>query len=589
MSGHRTIGRLILVPMGPAILFLLAALGSANAVENTGPVQLAARGDPAELDQRQIHPFDPLVERIQRGLVRYGLYRGPVDGIMGPETEKAIRAYQTRIGIRADGRVTEELANHVETGDKVKELLQRLEKTRQEESDAARQALLGHPATRDLLIFEPGEIADPTRDATACFEKPSIRCLLTEASESAKAVHRNELRDWALGELLAAQARAGLPGEAMETAARIGDPRLILVALRDIAEAEAWAGRTADALGAAAIIPDAERQAEAFVAIARIQVRHGSEDLSETLDRLNHAIGRVERRLRRISLMCGAVSILSESGAVSEARNTLAKAHELAISLDSDVDRQTALRSIASALADMGDPDGALGVLDSVGGDIDRTPVLVTAAKAQARSGDPDRALETAEGIEAGRYKAIVLSRIAVAQAEGGDGAAAADTLEAATEAIASIKLPFARDFALGRIALAFAETARHDQGGFDRAVETAQRITDFRLKAQTFWTIAAERARAGDDDGAGTARQLARTATEAVKSPLSRVWVFGDIAKRYAAEGEEDAAWSAFADGLSQAAGIENAWARSRALSRLALALIEMTSRPSAADPAPK
>ena len=42
----------------------------------------------------------------------------------------------------------------------------------------------------------------------------SSRCLLEEASESAKAVARGEMRDWALGEILAAQAKTGFTAEA---------------------------------------------------------------------------------------------------------------------------------------------------------------------------------------------------------------------------------------------------------------------------------------------------------------------------------------------------------------------------------------
>jgi peptidoglycan hydrolase-like protein with peptidoglycan-binding domain len=586
MAGRQAIGRIIPTIAGWVVLALFASL-VLNGPAAAANVQLAARGDPPELDRRQNRQYDPLVERIQRGLARYGLYKGDVDGIMGPKTEKAIRTYQRRIGIRADGQVTEELAGHVETGDKVEVLLKRLEKTRQSNTEAARQALLSNPATRGLITFEPGDIADPTRDATPCFEKPSISCLLSEASESAKAVHRDELRDWALGELLTAQARAGLPGAAMDTAGRIGDPRLIMVALRDIAEAQARARRTADALEAAAIIPDAERQAEAFAAIAKIQADHDHDGLGETLDWLDDAIGRVEKKLRRVSLMCRAAVILSEAGSEAAAKSKVEAAHELAIGLESVLDRETALRSVASAMAEMGDPESALTILDGIDGKMDKTPVLVAAAKAQAKAGNPARALETASGIESGRYKAVVLSSIAVAQAGGGDTAAATDTLETAVTAAESVKLPFARDFALGRISLAFAGIARFGETEvFQRAVQTAETITDTRLKAHTLWTITVERGRNGDSGGADQTRQLARTATDAMKSPLSRVWMFGDIAKHYATESEEDAAWNAFADGLKLAADIENAWARSRALSRLALTLIEMTAQPTIADP---
>ena len=41
----------------------------------------------------------------ETNLRRRGLYRGPVDGAFGPELESALRAYQSRIGLVATGRL----------------------------------------------------------------------------------------------------------------------------------------------------------------------------------------------------------------------------------------------------------------------------------------------------------------------------------------------------------------------------------------------------------------------------------------------------------------------------------------------------
>jgi hypothetical protein len=77
-------------------------------------------------------------------------------------------------------------------------------------------------ATRDLIKSgKSDDVADPTRDATQCFDQPATMCLNSEALESAKAIGKAELRDWALGEILIAEARAGLGERAMETASRI--------------------------------------------------------------------------------------------------------------------------------------------------------------------------------------------------------------------------------------------------------------------------------------------------------------------------------------------------------------------------------
>lgn len=54
-----------------------------------------------------------LVSQIQEQLVRLGLYPGPADGIGGPQTEDAIRSYQSRNGLSVTGKPTEELLVHM--------------------------------------------------------------------------------------------------------------------------------------------------------------------------------------------------------------------------------------------------------------------------------------------------------------------------------------------------------------------------------------------------------------------------------------------------------------------------------------------
>ena len=267
------------------------------------------------------------------------------------------------------------------------------------------------------------------------------------------------------------------------------------------------------------------------------------------------------------------------------------RAEKLARGIDSRIDRETGLRAVAAAHAEMGSPGGAVDILKAIkNGSGDHTPVLVAAAKAQAAAGDPHRALKTADAIEASRYKAIVLSRIGQAQARGGDTAAALETLDRAIESAEGIKLPFAKDFAFGQIATAYAHVAMFSgRETFGQAVATANRLGDTQLRARILWAVAAEQVRAGDRDGAMVTRESARETTAAIKSPLSRVWMYGEIAIHHATEKEELAAWNAFADGLKEAAGIDNAWARSRAFSRMAVTLIELTAMPSLDDAIPQ
>ncbi|MBF0522948.1 MAG: peptidoglycan-binding protein [Candidatus Omnitrophica bacterium] len=47
----------------------------------------------------------PTKEQIQQALKNAGVYQGTVDGVLGPKTKKAIKAFQQQNGLNADGRV----------------------------------------------------------------------------------------------------------------------------------------------------------------------------------------------------------------------------------------------------------------------------------------------------------------------------------------------------------------------------------------------------------------------------------------------------------------------------------------------------
>ncbi len=120
----------------------------------------------------------------------------------------------------------------------------------------------------------------------------------------------------------------------------------------------------------------------------------------------------------------------------------------------------------------------------------------------------------------------------------------------------------------------------------FDRAVTAATDISDTQLKAQILWTLVADRRRAGDTAGAVATQDLAETASVAIKSALSRVWMYGDLARDHLDAGERTEAFDAFKRSLHIAEAIENAWARARALSRVADTLIEITGADGTARP---
>ncbi|MBX6321087.1 MAG: peptidoglycan-binding protein [Rhodospirillaceae bacterium] len=53
------------------------------------------------------------IEEVQVELMKHGFNPGPVDGLLGWQTRRAIRRYQARAGLPVDGEVTLELLNHM--------------------------------------------------------------------------------------------------------------------------------------------------------------------------------------------------------------------------------------------------------------------------------------------------------------------------------------------------------------------------------------------------------------------------------------------------------------------------------------------
>ena len=512
-----------------------------------GPVQVAVVGkESRSIEQLQGRRADPLFLRTQKALTDAGIYKGPLDGVMDVELRSAIRVYQKRNGLGVTGIASEELAIHLETASKVDVLLGRLDVVRKERMAAARQALLSNPETRHLVNVAISEVANPTRNPEPCFRRPTALCLLTETSESAKAIHKTDRRDWALGEILAAQAKAGFTKDAMATVRRIHDPRLIMVALRKIAEGLAHSGRGEEALAASEIIPDVVKRADALIAIATIGA--AQEDVASARKaalRLTQIIGEVEDPVRRIAYYTKSATVLSRAGDADSSRAAMRKAEDLLRVGVKRAQRGTALRLLAAARAAMGQPAEALDVTADITSD---------------------------------RYRAVTLSHIGIAQVKAGKGADAWATLAQASEAAETIKFPYARSFTLSRIAIAFSEIAKAiDPRAFKDAVETARRIKDDQMRAHVLWTLWAERNREGDEAGATRTEALAREASAAIKSSLSRVWMFGDISSSYVAAGEPNHAWTAFFNALEVAEGVDNAWARARALSKLASTLADL------------
>jgi len=523
-----------------------------------------------------------VVTAIQKALTKLGYYSGPLDGRMNDALKTAIESYQRSVGRTVDGRATRELAEHMETQDKVGTMLKRLEAARTEKIAAARQALMQREETRRLLDGDKTEKADPTRDVSACFAKPTQSCLLEEAVESAKGIFRSELRDWAYGEILVSQAKAGMVDQAIATVRRIGDARLIIVALRDISRVLAQEGRVADARAVAELIPDLPKRLEALAPVAEILAAKGNASGARdtALAIIEEARG-LDEPLKRIGFRAQMASVLAKAG---EAKHAVAVLDESLIAIRSgeasflDVsDRSAAIRHIAAAFGDLGETERALALIPDINGDYDRVAVLMSVSKTLAARGRTDDALATASRIEGERYKAVAFGRIAAEMANHGEEEKAFALISHAIRMLRGIDLPYARSYAAGQLTLSLTEIGlRYGEKAFSRAIEASVAIDNDELRAQALWSIASAQARMALTADAAATDAEARRVTDRISSSMSQVWVLADIASERLAEGELERARVALDRGLAIAKGISNPWGRARALARLAATLYE-------------
>jgi len=524
-----------------------------------------------------------LVQRAQRGLSGLDFYRGPLNGRLDRKTKKAVRKFQNQVGLAVDGTITLELVEILEKRMKSAKFLKRMERIETDAKSVAKQALLNNSDTRDLVGEKSADHADPTRDIADCLAEPTSVCLLREAAESAKAVHKDNMRDWALGEILVAQARADLKADAHRTAGHIQDPRLILTALKDAAIAHARAGRLGDALAAARRVPDDAKQLDAMAAIAEILSLRGENTAAErTLKDLLARANTGDNLNREIGLRARAARLLYTMGRHRQAAKAMAGALHLTTKITNRHDRAIASGTVAAALAEMGKPALAIKMLKTVRRATLRMPVLISAAAALAQTGASSDALAAAGEVKAARYRSQVLGRIAVVQARMGNRAQSDETLARALVTAGKVRLRFARNHAVSRIALDMVRisalsTPDRARRYLDQAEAVIKKVTDDELRAEILWAMVAERRRIDGIEAASATEARARQATDAIKSPLRRVWLLGDLANTLARNSRPDAAWTLFQSALEIARGVENTWSRARAFAKLSTTLASL------------
>lgn len=74
-------------------------------VENASAVTSNEAAEPAVASAPTQVTGKPAPKEIQQALKNAGLYDGKIDGNIGPKTKKAIEAFQTQNGLKADGKV----------------------------------------------------------------------------------------------------------------------------------------------------------------------------------------------------------------------------------------------------------------------------------------------------------------------------------------------------------------------------------------------------------------------------------------------------------------------------------------------------
>jgi len=559
-------------------------------------------GDITQPDtQSDISPVSPplispdLIVRLQTALTALDMYQGNITGKMDALTRRAIRGYQRRKGLEETGIIDDALVVQMEVAINIDGLLGQLATARRARTDSAREALLNHPATRDLISESlQDETANAARDPSRCFREPTVRCLLDEALESAKAVPRSEMRNWAVGELLVAQARAGLGNEARDTVRRISDPRLIISALGEIAKAQALSGRDDEALAAAAIIPETDERAKTYATIAEIAASAGRTlGATAAIAHLREDVRSIGSDAQRIAYLAQSSIILHRLEFERDAKVLLANLKTQAQSISSVSRRDSALRHVARAMVMTGDMVNAGNVLALIIQDSERTPVMISTAEAQLRGGETDAALATARAIDAARFRTVVLATIARGRALSGRRTEALNILEAAYADKSIIRFPFARDYAASQIALAYAAIGSTgtppDAAMFVRAARTVEEIKDDRLRAETAWLITFSRYDSGAN-GLEQSKQQATADTERIKSVPTQAWLLAELSENRASVGQDAWAWELFDQSLKISSTVTNPWGRARALTRLAQSLIHLaeTSSPNTTSEQP-
>ena len=532
----------------PAAPVLLAALDRAFAPSN---------GDAADT------PWSPVVREIQQILTDLGFYTGPIDGRYDARLKDAIRKFERQYGQIGNGPALSEALNRMMSVRTALRLRDTLANVRRRGIEDATRALQSSPETRDLIDGEvrstPPNMAAQKSEAEPCRDKPTVRCLLQQAQASLAAVDRDYYRDWALREIIVAEARSGQFQSVRARIRQLSDPRLILVALREYAEALAAHEMFDEALKTAESIPDDENRTRALATIAVSFARRG--DTTGTRALVNKVFAALEADAGmpgRVAIATALASGLADAGNLLHARDAVALAQRFASPATTRLVQRVELGMITGALAETGQYREAMNILTELLQD-EPAPAITMSASAVSK----------AAVAEAERYRVTTLCSLAAVQAKLGNRDAAAAILAEAKRAAGKVRRGYPAAFAHARIAEAWIVA-----GDFAAAERMTAALDHPILKAKGYWNIAGARAAAGDSAEAQRLERQALLETNKIPSVFDRAILLGDSAMAHAQAGQTPKARAQFQRALELGRSIEDAWWRSRAFAHLARTL---------------
>ncbi len=560
-----------------ALLFLVTGAIGAGATMRPGalyadPYLIATALGETDIDaETQTGRYSLLVRQIQLRLAEIGLYGGRIGGVMSAETAEAIRTFQRFANLPVDGKPSHELLDTLTSAaGEAQHLLLRLDRAQKDQIEQARgdleQAFGPDWAeeARAVVVGAKLDLEALKARAESCYQAPEPACLIVEAETAAESVEKDNLRDWALSDVIQAQARIGQADQALRVARAINDPRSVLAALSGIAVALARAGRIEEALEAAQQVPDTTLRDKALRAVAEGQLAAGRPDFAEV------TVSLIEAPHERLPTLVATAHAYLARGYGDVAHGLAMEAERLADTITVELFREWALSEMASLMAAVGESAKANIMIARIGSAKNRVQALCDIVIAELRSGREKRARQT---LEIAQSTSSAISRPAERQQARACLAASHAALKEFDEAlkqVRGIEFGYMHSFVLARIVLAMARSNQMVE-----ALRLVDSIQDMKLRINAYVTMGRIARGTGDADGAARLGDEATALARTLTNPLDKAFVLADLATSHAAGGDIATGRKTLGEAVGIAAKIADPWARARALSKAASALV--------------